>query len=100
MILPELYRYGRERRHFGLKLFTIYMLEGVTQVRFRVLTGSFDPTDNCAPPNSPPSYSSSFTTRTIPHPLEMMDGPCISTKWQQSVILRYLRIEHAADLPP
>ncbi|KAG9001427.1 hypothetical protein FRB94_004792 [Tulasnella sp. JGI-2019a] len=31
MTLPELYRYGREGRYFGLKLFLIYMWEGVFQ---------------------------------------------------------------------
>jgi hypothetical protein len=32
MDVPELYRYGREGRWFGLRLFTIYMLDGVYQV--------------------------------------------------------------------
>ncbi|KAG8957682.1 hypothetical protein FRC05_009699, partial [Tulasnella sp. 425] len=31
MTLPELYRYGRERRHFGIKRFAIYMLDGIMQ---------------------------------------------------------------------
>ncbi|KAG6908584.1 hypothetical protein DXG01_004071 [Tephrocybe rancida] len=31
MDLPELYRYGREGRWFGLKWFTIYMFDGVVQ---------------------------------------------------------------------
>lgn len=33
MDLPELYRYGREGKWFGLKWFTIYMFDGVMQVR-------------------------------------------------------------------
>jgi len=32
MALPELYRYGREGKWFGEKLFTIFMLDGVVQV--------------------------------------------------------------------
>jgi phospholipid-translocating ATPase len=32
MAIPELYRFGREGRWFGLKWFTIYMLEAVVQV--------------------------------------------------------------------
>jgi phospholipid-translocating ATPase len=32
MALPELYRYGREGKWFGNKLFTVFMLEGVVQV--------------------------------------------------------------------
>ena len=33
MQIPELYRYGREGRGFGLRLFVIYMVDGVYQVR-------------------------------------------------------------------
>ena len=33
MDLPELYRYGREGKWFGLKWFTVYMFDGVMQVR-------------------------------------------------------------------
>lgn len=33
MALPQLYRYGREGHWFGLKWFTLYMLDGVAQVR-------------------------------------------------------------------
>ena len=33
MALPELYQFGREGRWFGLKWFTIYMLDAVVQVR-------------------------------------------------------------------
>ena len=32
MELPELYRYGREGKWFGLKWFTVYMFDGVMQV--------------------------------------------------------------------
>ena len=31
VILPELYRYGREGRWFGVRVFAIYMLEGIYQ---------------------------------------------------------------------
>ncbi|KAJ3528331.1 hypothetical protein NMY22_g9457 [Coprinellus aureogranulatus] len=31
MAFPELYRFGREGRHFGIKLFGVYMFEGVFQ---------------------------------------------------------------------
>ncbi|KAI0256565.1 phospholipid-translocating P-type ATPase [Lactifluus subvellereus] len=31
MALPELYRYGREGKWFGVKLFTVFMMEGVVQ---------------------------------------------------------------------
>ena len=33
MDFPELYRFGREGRWFGMGLFAIYMLDGVMQVR-------------------------------------------------------------------
>jgi hypothetical protein len=33
MNFPELYRHGREGKWFGLKWFTIYMFDGVMQVR-------------------------------------------------------------------
>jgi hypothetical protein len=33
MALPELYSFGRKGHWFGLKWFTIYMLEAVLQVR-------------------------------------------------------------------
>lgn len=32
MALPQLYRYGREGKWFGVKLFTVFMMEGVVQV--------------------------------------------------------------------
>ena len=32
MALPELYRYGREGKWFGVNLFTVFMFEGVIQV--------------------------------------------------------------------
>jgi phospholipid-translocating ATPase len=32
MAFPTLYRFGREGKWFGKKLFTIFMLEGVLQV--------------------------------------------------------------------
>lgn len=32
MALPQLYRYGREGKWFGVKLFTVFMLEGIVQV--------------------------------------------------------------------
>ena len=32
MDLPELYRYGREGKWFGLKWFSVYMFDGVVQV--------------------------------------------------------------------
>lgn len=34
MEIPELYRYGREGKWFGLGLFGLYMLDGVMQVSF------------------------------------------------------------------
>ena len=33
MALPELYNFGRKGHWFGLKWFTIYMLDAVVQVR-------------------------------------------------------------------
>lgn len=33
MAVPELYRYGRDGKLFGLKRFAIYMIDGVYQVR-------------------------------------------------------------------
>ena len=33
MAIPELYRFGREGSWYGLRLFSIYMLDGVYQVR-------------------------------------------------------------------
>jgi phospholipid-translocating ATPase len=32
MALPSLYRYGREGKYFGGKLFLVFMSEGVVQV--------------------------------------------------------------------
>lgn len=32
MALPELYRFGREGRWFGLRIFILYMIDGVYQV--------------------------------------------------------------------
>ncbi len=32
MALPELYRYGREGKWFGMKWFAVYMIDGVYQV--------------------------------------------------------------------
>ena len=32
MKVPELYRFGREGRYFGLKIFGLYMIDGVYQV--------------------------------------------------------------------
>jgi phospholipid-translocating ATPase len=32
MAFPALYRYGREGKWFGIKLFTVFMMEGVVQV--------------------------------------------------------------------
>src|SRR6266576_1123877 len=32
MAFPALYRYGREGKWFGVKLFTVFMMEGVVQV--------------------------------------------------------------------
>jgi len=48
MDIPELYRYGREGTWFGLRLFTIYMLDGVYQVRFCFLLQRFDAEFLCA----------------------------------------------------
>lgn len=36
MAFPELYRYGRERTWFSLKLFFIYMIDGVVQACYIV----------------------------------------------------------------
>ena len=36
MALPELYRYGREGKWFGVNLFTVFMFEGVIQVRLNL----------------------------------------------------------------
>ncbi|KAI0053960.1 phospholipid-translocating P-type ATPase [Auriscalpium vulgare] len=47
MAIPQLYRYGREGKWFGAKLFTVYMVEGVVQsaiVFFIILYGYFSPT--------------------------------------------------------
>lgn len=33
MALPELYRFGREGKWFGMRTFIIYMIDGVYQVR-------------------------------------------------------------------
>ncbi|KAI9508448.1 phospholipid-translocating P-type ATPase [Russula earlei] len=46
MAIPQLYRYGREGKWFGSKLFTVFMLEGVVQsaiVFFILLYGYFSP---------------------------------------------------------
>ncbi|KAH9981426.1 hypothetical protein BGW80DRAFT_1270175 [Lactifluus volemus] len=47
MAFPSLYRYGREGKWFGVKLFTVFMLEGVVQVVaiifFILLYGYFSP---------------------------------------------------------
>jgi phospholipid-translocating ATPase len=32
MALPELYRFGREEKWFGMRTFVIYMIDGVYQV--------------------------------------------------------------------
>lgn len=32
MAIPELYHYGREGTHFGLKIFAWYMLDAIAQV--------------------------------------------------------------------
>lgn len=37
MAFPELYRYGREGRYFGIRLFVVYMLDGIYQVGSSVL---------------------------------------------------------------
>ncbi|KAK0212024.1 phospholipid-translocating ATPase [Armillaria fumosa] len=47
MAIPELYRYGREGKWFGLKWFTVYVLDGVYQsviIFFFILYGYFSPT--------------------------------------------------------
>ncbi|KAK0496771.1 phospholipid-translocating ATPase [Armillaria luteobubalina] len=47
MAIPELYRYGREGKWFGLKWFTVYMFDGVYQsaiIFFLILYGYFSPT--------------------------------------------------------
>jgi len=36
MDLPELYKYGRERRWYGIKWFFVYMLEGLYQVCYKL----------------------------------------------------------------
>lgn len=33
MAIPELYRFGREGTWYGLRLFSIYMLDAIYQVR-------------------------------------------------------------------
>jgi phospholipid-translocating ATPase len=46
MALPQLYRYGREGKWFGAKLFTVFMFEGVLQsavIFFILLYGYFSP---------------------------------------------------------
>lgn len=40
MAFPELYRHGREGRWFGLKLFGVFMFEGVYQVFLHPLPDS------------------------------------------------------------
>jgi phospholipid-translocating ATPase len=37
MALPELYRYGREGHWFNMKLFLVYMFDGIVQVRSKVV---------------------------------------------------------------
>ncbi|KAK0493628.1 phospholipid-translocating ATPase [Armillaria luteobubalina] len=47
MAIPELYRYGREGKWFGLKWFTVYVFDGVYQsviIFFFILYGYFSPT--------------------------------------------------------
>ncbi|KAK0455620.1 uncharacterized protein EV420DRAFT_1644405 [Desarmillaria tabescens] len=47
MAIPELYRSGREGKWFGLKWFTVYVLDGVYQsaiIFFFILYGYFSPT--------------------------------------------------------
>ena len=47
MALPQLYRYGREGHWFSMKLFSVYMSEGVVQsaiVFFLILYSYFSPT--------------------------------------------------------
>ncbi|THH16144.1 hypothetical protein EW146_g4435 [Bondarzewia mesenterica] len=47
MALPELYRYGREGKWFGMKLFSAYMIDGIVQsavIFFLLLYGYFSPT--------------------------------------------------------
>ena len=62
MILPELYKYGREGRYFGIKLFSYFMLEGIFQVCF---VTRFDLCiTEVLNPNSPLSSSSSSTSHT------------------------------------
>lgn len=46
MALPQLYRYGREGHWFGMKLFALFMGEGIVQsaiVFFLVLYAYFSP---------------------------------------------------------
>jgi len=41
MALPELYSFGRKGHWFGLKWFTIYMLDAVVQVRSLLSSSQF-----------------------------------------------------------
>jgi phospholipid-translocating ATPase len=46
MAIPELYRYGREGKWFGVKLFAVFMMEGIVQsaiIYFILLYGYFSP---------------------------------------------------------
>ena len=39
MAMPELYRHSKNHEYFGTKLFLIYMLDAVMQVRHRFVHG-------------------------------------------------------------
>jgi phospholipid-translocating ATPase len=45
MAIPELYRYGREGTHFGLWMFSWYMVDAVAQVRYALVCLPWPMTD-------------------------------------------------------
>ncbi|KAJ7143107.1 phospholipid-translocating ATPase [Mycena crocata] len=65
MALPELYRYGREGRWFGLRLFVIYMLDGIYQsaIIFFLIRYTYDSTTSRTDGYS--TYQYEFSTTMV-----------------------------------
>ncbi|KAJ7137876.1 phospholipid-translocating ATPase [Mycena epipterygia] len=65
MALPELYRYGREGRWFGLKWFVIYMLDGIYQsaIIFFLIKFTYDSTTSR--PDGLGVYQYEFSTTMV-----------------------------------
>lgn len=68
MVLPELYKYGREGHWFSMKVFAIYMFDAVFQVSD--IKPLYIHASNFV--HSPRSYSSSFSMATSLRPLVPM----------------------------